>query len=272
MKSKQEHEIKIIIDLVKKYYGYDFSGYSRSSIARRVEHLSMINGFSHYSEMIPLILYDKMFIHSFLKEMSITVTEMFRDPEIFNDIREKVLPLLHIFPKIKIWHAGCATGQEVYSLAIFLQEEGLLKYTQIYATDFNSNALANAEKGIYSIKHEKKYSENYIQAGGKKKLEDYYHIKYDALKFNQNLREHIVFSNHNLTEDNVFGEMHLIMCRNVLIYFNQSLQNRVLSLFKESLAPRAFLILGDKESIFNSSVQNDFEEIIQESKIYRLNQ
>ncbi|MBI9073667.1 MAG: protein-glutamate O-methyltransferase CheR [Melioribacteraceae bacterium] len=257
----EELEFKSLLDLIKECYGYDFGGYAKSSIKRRITQLTLSEGHQYISELIPKILYEKEFLDTFLKGMSVTVTEMFRDPWIWKTLREEVIPRLRIFPRLKIWHAGCATGQEVYSMAILLKEEGLLDHSQIYATDFNNSSLEIAQKGIYPLREMRKHTSNYIESGGKESFSDYYTVKYDAVKFNDKLKENIVFSNHNLVEDNSFGEMNLIICRNVLIYFKQNLQDRALNLFKESLSPRGFLLLGDKESIDFSIISNDFVSV-----------
>lgn len=266
----EEIEVNGFLDMVYHRYGYNFNDYARASIKRRIQNVATTSGFEYISEMLPKILYDDTFLNVFLKGMSVTVTEMFRDPWVFKTIREKVIPKLRIFPQINIWHAGCATGEEVYSMAILLEEEGLLEQSQIYATDFNNHSLEIAQKGIYPIKNLQKYTQNYLHAGGKNSFSDYYRVKYSCAKFANSLKENIVFTNHNLVNDQAFGEMNLVICRNVLIYFKQSLQDRVLRLFKDSLSPKAFLVLGDKETIRFSQVNEFFEEFARKEKIYRM--
>ncbi len=263
-------ELDAFLNVVREAWGYNFEEYARASVKRRIQNLLTLSGLRYISEMIPKVLYDDTFLNKFLTVMSVTVTEMFRDPWVFKTLREEVIPKLRIFPRIKIWHAGCATGEEVYSLAIILKEEGLLKHTQIYATDFNNNSLKIAEKGIYPMENLRKQIKNYQQAGGINSFSDYYHVKYNSVKFDSSLKKNIVFTNHNLAEDKVFAEMNLILCRNVLIYFKPSLQNKVLNLFKDSLYPKGFLLLGDKETIQFSEVTECFDEFAKEEKIFRL--
>lgn len=267
---KEDIEVELIIDSIYRCCGYDFRNYSRASMKRRIKYLVSVNGYSHISEMISKILYDDEFLNKFLNAMSISVTEMFRDPWIFKTIREKILPTLRIFPQINIWHAGCSTGEEVYSMAILLKEENLLDRCQIYATDFNNNNLQIAKEGIYPIKKIKEYTHNFYEAGGKNSLSDYYHVKYEFAKFDESLKKNIVFSSHNLVTDKVFGEMNIVICRNVLIYFKQDLQNNVLKLFKDSLSSKGYLILGEKESIKSFDISNRFDEVAHNEKIYRL--
>lgn len=267
---KEELELDTFLTVIHSCYGYDFKDYARASLKRRVQNLAIISGYQHISEMLPRILYDSDFLNQFLEGMSITVTDMFRDPWVFKALRERVLPALRIFPKINIWHAGCATGEEVYAMAILLKEEGLFDHTQIYATDFNNHSLKIAEEGIYPLERLQKFTENYLQAGGKSSLSDYYHVKYNSAKFDSALKKNIIFTNHNLVEDRVFGEMNLIVCRNVLIYFNQTLQNKVLMLFKDSLTPTGFLLLGDKETTHFSQVSGYFDVYAAKEKIFKL--
>lgn len=267
---KEELELDVFLTLVHKCYGYDFSQYARASIKRRVQKLTLLSGHKHISALLPKILYEPDFLDEFLRGMSVTVTEMFRDPWVFKMLREKVIPALRIFPKINIWHAGCATGEEVYSMAILLQEEGLLEYSRIYATDFNDHSLRIAHNGIYPLENMKKYTQNYIQAGGKSSFSDYYRVGGEFAIFDNSLKKNIVFTNHNLVEDQAFGEMNLVVCRNVLIYFNQTLQSRVLGLFRDSLSTRGFLILGEKETTRFSKLDDDFEVFSSREKIFRM--
>jgi chemotaxis protein methyltransferase CheR len=267
---KEELELDAFLSIVNQCYGYNFSEYARSSIRRRIRNLASTTGHKYISEMLPKLLYDNDFIDKFLKGMSVTVTEMFRDPWAFKVLRETVIPTLKIFPKINIWHAGCATGEEVYSMAILLKEEGLLDYAQIYATDYNNHSLKIAQEGIYPLENMQTYTQNYIKSGGKKSFSDYYHVKYNSAKFDSSLKKNIVFTNHNLVEDKAFGEMNLVVCRNVLIYFKQTLQDKVLTLFRDSLLPRGFLLLGDKETINFSRVSENFEKFSAKEKIFRM--
>ena len=194
---------------------------------------------------------------------------MFRDPGVFDTIRQKILPKLSTYSRINIWHAGCSTGEEVYTLAILLQEAGLLERTQIYATDFNNLSLEKAKQGIYPLKNFKDADSNYLQSGGKQQLSAHYHTNYEAIKFKSYLADNITFAHHNLTCDQVFAQMHLILCRNVMIYFDNTLQNRVLGLFRYSLVNQGFLVIGDKESLDFSAVRSDFDNFSQPHRIYR---
>ncbi|PCJ47782.1 MAG: chemotaxis protein CheR [Moraxellaceae bacterium] len=262
-------EIEQLLEAIDFRYGYDFRHYARASLERRIKHRVGLSGLKHVTEMIPKILHDPNYFDLFLKDMSITVTEMFRDPYVFKKIRGDVCTHLSTYPRINIWHAGCATGEEVYSMAILLKEEGLLEKTRIYATDYNDYSLAIAKKGIYGAEHMKLFTKNYIASGGKTSFSDYYVSKYNSAKIDESLKQHITFANHNLMKDQVFAEMHLIVCRNVLIYFDKELQNRVLDLFKQSLIHRCYLILGDKETLDFSCVNDEFELSSKKERIYR---
>jgi len=262
-------EIDLLLDAVFKQYGYDFRQYARSSIDRRVRHFLMKSGCSTISEMIPRLLRDEPFFGEMVRAFSITVTEMFRDPHVYASIRENVVPFLKTYPFIKAWHAGCATGEEAYSLAIVLKEEGLYDKTTIFATDFNDEVLEKAKQGIYAIEKVKQITKGYQAAGGRESFSEYYQAKYGAAAISGQLRDNITFANHNLVTDRVFGEMHLILCRNVLIYFDRELQDRVLGLFDESLVRGGFLCLGTKESLAFSGVESRFEPIDKKAKIYR---
>ena len=267
---KEDLEIAALTALVKDCYGYDFNDYSSASLKRRIRHLADKTGHLHISDMFSKVLYQPDFLESFLCNMSVSVTSMFRDPWVFKTLREAILPLLSIHPKINIWHAGCCTGEEVFSMAILLKEAGLLEHVQIYATDFNQHSLDIANKGMYPLEKIQAYTKNYIECGGQQSFSDYYHVKSDSALMDKSLREKIIFSSHNLVGDAVFAQMNLIVCRNTLIYFNRTLQNNVVSLFKQSLAPKGFLVLGDKESIEFLSVVNDFDVYARQEKIFRL--
>ncbi|GHA20933.1 CheR family methyltransferase [Oceanisphaera arctica] len=272
MESKKELEkieLELLLEAIFRRYGYDFRHYAQASLKRRIAQCMQQAGVSRVADLIPPILHDKGFFDDFLKFMSVTVTDMFRDPDFFATLRSQVIPVLKTYPFIKIWHAGCATGEEVYSLAILLKEEGLYERTQIYATDYNNHSLAIAREGIYSLKQMQQYSENYIRAGGRQSFSDYYHAKYGAAKIHDSLKANVTFANHNLANDGVFGEMQMVICRNVLIYFDQQLQDRVLTLLHDSLSPRGFLCLGNKESLKFSAVQNCFENQDYAQRIFK---
>ncbi len=262
-------EMDVLLEAIFRRYGYDFRNYARSSLKRRLEHMQNLSNMNHITDLLPRILHDEEFFDRFLLEMSITVTEMFRDPEFYRAVREHVVPVLKTWPFIKVWHAGCATGEEAYSMAILLKEEGLYDRTQIYATDFNRHSLAKAQEGIYPLDKIREYTASYNKAGGKASFADYYHARYGAAKIDESLKKHITFAHHNLVADGVFGEMHMILCRNVLIYFNQTFQGRVLSLFHDSLCRGGFLCLGLKETIEFSNVRRQFENIVKKARIYR---
>ncbi len=262
-------EIDLVVEAMYKRYGYDFRNYARSSLKRRIQHRVKVSGLPYIADMLPKILHDNEFSNQFLKDMSVTVTDMFRDPSFFLNLRKKVMPVLKTYPFIKLWHAGCATGEEVYSMAILLKEEGLYDKAQIYATDYNNHSLEIARKGIYSIDKIKKYTDNYFKAGGSATLNDYYHAKYDSVILDSNLRENIIFSDHNLVTDSVFGEMNLVICRNVLIYFDLDLKERVLDMFLNSLCHRGFLCLGSKEGLVGTKFVDLFETINRKERIFR---
>ncbi|MBN1659503.1 MAG: protein-glutamate O-methyltransferase CheR [Anaerolineae bacterium] len=262
-------EIDLFLEAIFRRYGYDFRHYARASVRRRIHHLLAKTEYSRVSELIPRLLYDQDFSRSLIYEFSITVTDMFRDPGFYRAVREKVVPYLKTYPFIKIWHAGCATGEEVYSMAIVLQEEGLYERATIFATDFNDGALNRAREGIYSLQEMRQYAENYRQAGGTQSFADYYHAQYGSAIMSQSLKRNITFANHNLVTDGVFSEMHLIVCRNVLIYFDKTLQNRVLKLFADSLSYGGFLCLGNKETVQFSEAQDLFQDVDDREKIYQ---
>jgi len=262
-------ELDLFLDAIYQRYGYDFRQYTQASVRRRVRHILEKSGCTRISEMIPRLLYDEAFSQSVISDFSIAVTEMFRDPEFYSSIRKLVAPYLRTYPFIKVWHAGCATGEEVYSLAIVLQEEGLYDRATIFATDFNEVVLEKAKEGIYPLKDMQQYTLNYQKAGGTRSFADYYHAQYESAIMNQSLKRNITFASHNLATDGVFSEMHLIFCRNVLIYFDRPLQNRVLALFADSLEYGGFLCLGSKESIQFWDGADHFKAVDERNRIYQ---
>jgi len=268
-KDLKDIEIDCLLEAIYQCYGYDFKNYARASLTRRIEGCMAEAQVEHISALIPKILHDRNFFNKYLNYMSVTVTEMFRDPDMFKGIREQVIPKLKTYPRINIWHAGCATGEEVYSMAILLEEEGLLAKTQIYATDYNNKSLEIAKAGIYSAKNMQQYTKNYIRSGGKASFSDYYWANYDSVKMSSKLQENITFAHHNLICDQVFAEMNLVLCRNVLIYFDKTLQSRVLGVLADSIVSRGFLVLGDQETLRFSSVEKEFEVYSEEVKIFR---
>lgn len=265
----QDIELELLLQAVNMKYGYDFRNYSKAHLRRRINQRLKLSSLNTISELQNKILWDNDFYRFFLQDLSINVTEMFRDPEFYAVFREKVIPDLRTYAHIKVWHAGCSTGEEVYSLAIVLNEENLLKKTQIYATDINKTVLEKAKQGIYSGKEMELYSRNYLEAGGKGKLSDYYTSKYGSVLFDKALSKNIVFADHNLVTDGVFAEVNLVFCRNVLIYFDKILQNKVLKLFSQSLTNRGFLCLGTKESLRFSDYENKYSVIDKKLRIYK---
>ncbi len=262
-------EIDLLLEAIFKRYGYDFRSYARASLERRIRLFQAKSGCATLAELIPRVLHDQEFFSRLARHFSIAVSELFRDPFVYQAVREKVIPLLKTWPHIKIWHAGCASGEEVYSLAILLLEEGLYERATIYATDFNDETLAQAREGIYEAGKMQEATKNYQQAGGKRSFSEYYHARYEAVVMDSSLKQRITFANHNLAMDEAFGEMHLVFCRNVLIYFNRELQNRALGLFSESLVHGGFLCLGSKEEL-KFTAANDFYEVVDgKARIYK---
>lgn len=265
----QEIETDLLLEAIYKHFGYDFREYNKAHVMRRIIHRTGMLNLNSISELQHKVLHEKGFIDIILKDLSINVTEMFRDPNFYLAIRNEVFPLLKTYPYLKIWHAGCASGEEVYSFAIMLKEDGLLERTQIYATDFNPLVLDTAQKGIYSVGKIKEYTQNYQAAGGKQSFSDYYIARYDSVIMDQSLKKNIVFAEHNLVTDSVFAEVHMIICRNVLIYFNKQLQNRVVKLFTNSLVTGGFLGLGSKENLMFTDEFEQYAVIDAREKIYK---
>lgn len=263
-------EIKVFLEAIFLKYGYDFRNYSMASIKRRLSHRLSASNIENVSALQHKVLHDSIFFETLLQDFSVDVTEMFRDPEFYLALRNDVVPLLKTYPFIKIWHAGCATGEEVYSMAILLKEEGLLERTIIYATDINEKIILKAREGVYPASVFIKYNENYLQTGGKNSLMSYFsNHDENTLKIDSSFKRNIVFSQHNLVSDGVFGEMNMILCRNVLIYFDKSLQDRAISLFNNSLVRGGLLCLGSKEDLLFSNHAESFNEIVPNKKIYQ---
>mgnify|MGYP003700558395 FL=1 len=268
----EDIEIRLLLEAIYQLYGYDFRSYSPASMRRRIMHRLTMSGFSTVLEMTDRVLRDRQFFVVLLNDLTVNVTEMFRDPEFYKAFREEVVPVLKTFPFIKIWHAGCSTGEEIYSMAILLEEEGLYERAMLYATDIDKNVLAAAKKGIYPIHAFKQYTDNYRRAGGRQSLSDYATARYDSVIMEQRLKRNIVFADHDLATDQVFGEMHVILCRNVLIYFDRPLQQRVFKLFGESLDMGGFLCLGTKESLRFSGNEESFDVVNRSLRIFRKRQ
>ena len=265
----REDEVQMLLDDVNTHYGYDFRNYAQSSLIRRLSRIMHVSKLPSFAEMRYKVIHDEEFFEYFLQEVTVNETEMFRDPEFFNALRKEVLPLLSTYPLIRIWHAGCSTGEEVYSMAIMLLEEGLLHRSLLYATDLNQHVLEIAKRGAYSMQEMKLNTENYISAGGNQELSSYYEVKNGQAIFSDILKNRMIFSMHNLEADQSFNEFNLIVCRNVLIYFNKSLQDKVLRLFNESLSNFGFLVLGVKESLNFTDIKENFKPVNQSQKIYK---
>lgn len=262
-------EIELLLQAIKLRYGWNFVHYKRSSLHRSIRRIISKRNIQHVSDMISMLMWDEDFMESLICELSIPVSDMFRDPDFFKVLRQEIIPILKTYPFIKIWHAGCASGEEVYSLAILLAEENLYERSRIYATDINSHALDKARDGIFPALKFHDYEKNYHHAGGKEKLSEYFISEYDAILVNANLKKNICFFDHNLSSDQSFGEMHLVLCRNVIIYFDKTLQKKVIQLFDESLCYGGFLCLGMKESIDFLKATNDLYIWKKREKIYR---
>ncbi|HEY9227201.1 MAG TPA: protein-glutamate O-methyltransferase CheR [Gemmatimonadaceae bacterium] len=262
-------EIELLLEAVFRHYGFDFRSYAYASIRRRLWKRIESEDLTSISALQALVLHDSSAMERLLLDLSISVTSMFRDPGFYLVFRQQVVPLLRTYPFIRIWHAGCSTGEEVYSTAIVLEEEGLLDRTRIYATDINDAVLQQARDGIFPLNRMQEYTENYIRAGGRRAFSEYYTAKYDGALFSPLLTRNVVFSQHNLVTDRSFTEFNVIFCRNVLIYFDRELQNRVHSLFYESLVTFGILALGSKESLRFSQYEACYEKLDAREKLYR---
>jgi len=249
----EDIEVQLFIDAMYYRYGYDFRNYSRAHMKRRILNRKNLSNFDSVTQMTDKVLRSSSFFDEILSDFSINVTEMFRDPDFFRHFRSEIIPLLKTYPSINIWHAGCSSGEEVYSMAILLKEEGLYDRCKIYATDFNTSILKRAKEGIYPLEVVKDYTRNYIESGGFESFSDYYVAKYNSIIIDSSLKKNIIFAEHNLVTDSVFNEMHVIICRNVLIYFDNDLQAKVFDLFTNSLRRGGILCLGTKESLKDAS-------------------
>ncbi len=261
-------ELTEIIDLVKSIYGFDFSGYSKASLKRRLLRVMQLKKL-HYYDLKHVLINDPSFFQHFLEEVTVNVTEMFRDPPFYKALNNQIIPYLSSYQHSKIWCAGCSSGEEVYSLAILMNEAGLRKKSFIYGTDINTEVLQEARKGIYSLRKVKSYAENYLFSGLSGSITDHFTMLYDAATIHNELKQNTLFSVHNLVSDGVFNEFQLISCRNVFIYFEISLQERILDLFYKSLAPLGFLCLGTKETIRSEYFKKRFKVINQKENIYQ---
>jgi chemotaxis protein methyltransferase CheR len=264
----KEEEVIILLNDLLEVHGYDFNDYSKASLKRRMQRLYALDKFPSFAEFRFRVRNDEVYLKRFVEEITVNVTEMFRDPDFYKVLRKDVLPTLATYPLIRIWHAGCSTGEEVYSMAILLHEAGLLKKSLLYATDINPDVLEKAKAGIFPLAAMKQYSENYIFSGGTQDFSCYYTTRYDYAKFNRELSQRMVFATHNLVSDGSFNHFQLILCRNVMIYFEKPLQDRVLDLFDQSLEPLGFLALGAKETIRFSGIASQYKQLGKE-KIWR---
>ncbi len=265
----EEIEISLLLEGIYRRYGYDFRDYARASVTRRMTQFLQDSGCESYLDVAGKLLRDAEFFYRLIPYFSVSVTALFRDPSFYAALRSNVVPLLRTWPSFKVWHAGCATGEEVYSMAILLREQGIIDRAQLYATDISQGALERGREGIYSLETLRKGSKNYHLAGGGNSLSEHYRVRYNAGAMDAGLRRRITFAQHNLVTDKAFGEMQMVVCRNVLIYFNDQLQERVLRLFWESLDFGGFLCLGDKETLAYSPMADHFEAVDEKNRIYK---
>lgn len=264
----KDEEINILLNDLMELHGYDFHDYSKASLKRRMQRLYSLDKFPSFAEFRFRIRNDETYLRRFVEEITVNVTEMFRDPSFYQALRTEVLPVLATYPFIRVWHAGCSTGEEVYSTAILLKEANLLHKSLLYATDLNPDVLEKAKSGIFPLAGMKQYSENYIASGGREDFSSYYTTRYNFAKFERELSSKMIFSTHNLVSDRSFNEFQLIMCRNVMIYFEKELQDRVLQLFDQSLENLGFLALGAKETLRFADLAQRYTQIGKQ-KIWR---
>lgn len=265
----EDIEFRLLLEAINQQYGFDFRGYAEASLKRRVKAVLAKTGVPTISQLLTNILHSPEVFASLLPDLTVSTSEMFRDPEFYAAIRDQIIPVLKTFSAFKIWHAGCSTGEEIYSLAILLEEAGLYENAVIYATDINPEALRAAKEGIFPVEMVKNFTANYHAAGGCESFSSYYSTAYGGARFNPRLRRNVVFAVHNLVTDDVFSEVHVILCRNVLIYFDRELQNRVLQLFTRSLRYKGYLCLGSKETVRFLPGAHDYEEIKEGQRIFR---
>ena len=265
----EDTELQLLLEGVNQQTGYDFRQYARPSLKRRIAHAIHRAGLTTISELQDQVLHDPRSLERLLEGISVSVTSMFRDPVFFRAIREEVVPLLRTYPFIRVWNAGCATGEEAYSIAILLEEEGLLDRCRIYATDMNKSVLKTAREGIFPLSAMKSYTNNYQQAGGRAAFSEYYTARYDSAIIRPSLRKNMVFSQHNLVTDSSFNQFHLILCRNVMIYFSGTLQSRVHGLLHDSLCTFGFLGMGQRESMLFTAEEDSYERVADDTKLFR---
>jgi chemotaxis protein methyltransferase CheR len=265
----EDIELDLLVQAIFRKYHYDFRDYSSASLKRRLMQAREHFGCQTFSALQEQVMHDADLLPQLLGYLTVQVSEMFRDPTFFRVLREEVVPHLRTYPSLKVWVAGCSSGEELYSLAILFREEGLEERTMFYATDINTDALRKAEAGMYELDRIALFTANHQRSGGKSSLSDYYTAAYGAAVFDKSLRKRTVFSDHTLASDAVFAEVQLVCCRNVLIYFNRELQDRAVGLFKDSLVRRGFLGLGSKESLHFSAHATDFSEFNREERLYQ---
>jgi chemotaxis protein methyltransferase CheR len=265
----EQLEIELLLEAVYRRYGFDFRQYAQASLKRRLWRRAYAEGLKTITDLQARLLHDPQCMERLLLDLSINVTAMFRDPSFYVAFREKVVPTLHTYPFTRIWCAGCSSGEEVYSLAILLQEESLYDRTRIYATDINENVLATARDGVFPLAKMQQYTQNYIRGGGKHDFSQYYVAAYDAAQFSRSLLDNVVFAQHNLAMDRAFNQFNVVICRNVMIYFDKTLQNHVHRLFYESLESFGVLALGHKESINFTPFASKYEAVDEPERIYR---
>jgi len=262
-------ELQLLLEGIYRRYGFDFREYAHASLKRRVWRRVHAERTGTIAGLLERVLHEPEAMERLLIDLSVNVTSMFRDPTFYGAFRQKVAPLLHTYPFTRIWAAGCSTGEEVYSLAILLQEEGLYDRTRIYATDINETVLDRARNGVFPIEKMQEYTENYIRAGGTRSFSEYYVAKYEGARFDRSLTENVVWAPHNLVQDGPFNTFHVILCRNVMIYFDRALQNRVHTLMYDSLERFGVLALGHKESIRFTGYESKYEELDTAERIFR---
>jgi chemotaxis methyl-accepting protein methylase len=264
----QNIEINLLLEGLYQMYGFDFRHYVRSSLRRRILNRMKMEKLPSITALLEKVLHESRFVDKLLGDMSIRVTEMFRDPSFFLAFRNQVVPKLRDYPEIRIWHAGCATGEEVYAMAILMQEEGLAAKTKIYATDMNEQAIESAQRGAFPLKQMQMYTKNYLEAGGTKAFSEYYTTDHQFAYFQPQYKENLLFAQHNLVTDGSFNEFHVILCRNVMIYFDHTLQQQVHSLFYDSLVSQGYLCLGKKESIITVPNGVQYDDFMSQERIY----
>ncbi|WP_299850255.1 protein-glutamate O-methyltransferase CheR [uncultured Roseovarius sp.] len=266
----EEIELDLLLEGIQRHYGYDFRDYARASIIRRVEKFSKDQCLNSISALQEQVLHNNAVMSNFVDTISVNVTTMFRNAEFFQAFRKHAVPRLQTYPYLRFWLAGCSTGEEAFSLAILLHEEGLLERSRIYATDFSSKNIQRAKRGVFPLKSMKDYTRNYIRAGGVCDFSEYYSAQYDQAKLKSFISSNISFAQHNLVTDQSFNEFHVILCRNVMIYFNKQLQEHVMNLFHDSIAPLGFLGLGIKEAIFPTSFRSLYAEQGEGTRLFQV--